>query len=138
MRGHMTRQRQFGNAEVLRAIQVAIAENGQPPTIEELRQVLGVGSTRTALRYLQALEEAGDIQRWPGARGIRVRRAPGKSVTTKAVALVGQAPAGPAMLAEQNIEGWLRIPTEFLGSASQKHFLLRVRGNSMNLSRTTG
>ena len=35
------------------------------------------------------------------------------------------------MLAEENIEGYLRLPKTFL-SGSPKHFLLRVHGNSMN------
>lgn len=49
-----------------------IAEHGMPPTVAELRDALGVGSTRTAVRYLGDLEAAGMIERWPGARGIRL------------------------------------------------------------------
>lgn len=134
----MTRPRQFTNAQVLKAIQAATADSGRPPTVEELRQILGVGSTRTALRYLQSLEEAGDIERWPGARGLRIRRAPGKSLRTVSVPIVGRAPAGAAILAEQNIEGWLRVPVEFLGDPSQTYFLLRVQGSSMNRCRLEG
>jgi repressor LexA len=102
------------------------------PTIEELRRVLGVGSTRTVLRYLSWLEDEGDIERWPGARGLRLRRALGQGLETKAIPLVGQAPAGPFMVAEESREGWLRLPQELLKPPSGNFFLLRVRGSSMD------
>jgi repressor LexA len=65
-------------------------------------------------------------------------RAPRAKATTTAVPIVGQAPAGPAMIAEQNHEGWLRLPNEFLRPTSARHYLLRVRGNSMNRAAVTG
>ena len=114
------------------AIQAWIAEHGLPPTVAELKNALGVGSTRTALRYLKALEKEGDIERWAGARGMRVRRTPDSKSSTVAVPIAGRAPAGPLMAAEQNIEGWLRLPREFVRPSGGEYFLLRVRGNSMN------
>lgn len=134
----MTRTRSFTNAQVLRALQKLVVEHGQAPTVEELRQVLGVGSTRTALRYLKALEESGDIERWSGARGIRLLRVPRAQANARTVPIVGQAPAGSLMTAEQNVEGWLRLPSDFLRPASASYYLLRVRGNSMNRATVTG
>ena len=116
---------------LLGAIQQWIVERGMPPTLDELRRVLRVGSTRTILRHLQVLEGAGDIERWPGARGIRLRRAPAVGVETRAVPVVGEAPAGALMTADENIEGYVRLPQTFLPAAA-KFFLLRVRGDSMN------
>jgi repressor LexA len=118
--------------EVLEAIQRSIVTRGVPPTIEELREGLRLGSTRTVLRYLRWLEEDGAIERWSGARGIRLRKMSGGDVETRAVPLVGEAPAGPLMVAEQNVEGWVRLPREFARPAEAKFFLLRVRGDSMN------
>lgn len=57
--------------EGIKSLQDAL---GMPPTILELKDWLGVGSTRTVLRYLKQAEARGLIQRWPGARGIRVLR----------------------------------------------------------------
>jgi repressor LexA len=108
-----------------------------PPTIEELRKALGVGSTRTVLRYLQWLEKEGDIERWSGARGIRPLRSDMSTASTRAVPVVGQAPAGPLMLAEENIEGWVQMPRKTT-SPSAQYFLLRVRGDSMNKARVAG
>lgn len=128
----MPKEKLISKPEILRAIRNAIVHDGMPPTVNELREALGVGSTRTVLRYLQWLEEEGDIERWSGARGIRLVRDAGRGLETRPVPLVGEAPAGPLMLAEENREGWLRIPQEFFKPASAKFFLLRVRGNSMD------
>jgi len=42
------------------------------------------------------------------------------------------------MLAEENYEGWLRLPKEFLRPGNAKFFLLRVRGDSMNRASVAG
>jgi repressor LexA len=42
------------------------------------------------------------------------------------------------MLAEQNIDGWIRLPAEFVRPPGHEHFLLRVRGNSMNRCEVAG
>jgi repressor LexA len=124
--------------DLLTAIQRWIVERGVPPSVDELRKVLKVGSTRTVLRHLRALEEAGDIERWPGARGIRLRRAADGGVDTRPVPIVGQAPAGPLMTAEENIEGYVRLPQTFLRPPAAQFFLLRVRGDSMNRAEVDG
>jgi len=134
----MGRKRLFAKDDVLRSIGEWIMRHGVPPTIEELRRSLGVGSIRTILRYLEWLEAEGDIKRWPGARGLRLLRAPQKGLETKAVPLVGEVPAGPMMLAEENIETWIRVPKDFLRSSSGKFFFLRVRGDSMNRASVSG
>lgn len=128
----MGRKRQLDKEQVLGAINDWLVEHGVPPTVEELRTRLNVGSTRTISRYLQWLEEDGDIERWPGARGIKLLRGGRMGVETVAVPLVGEVPAGPLMVAEENIEGWVRLPKKTLKPTSAKFFLLRVRGDSMN------
>lgn len=134
----MGRKRLLENEKVLGAVHDWLLEYGTPPTVEELRKKLRLGSTRTVLRYLRWLEESGDIERWAGARGLRLLRGSGKGLQTVAVPLVGEAPAGPLMAAEENIEGWLRLPKDSLKPNSAKFFLLRVRGNSMNKAAIDG
>lgn len=133
----MGRRKQLTREEVLNAINEAFIKRGFPPTIEELRQALGVGSTRTVLRYLRWLEEEGDIERWSGARGLRPLRSDISTVQTRAVPVVGQAPAGPLLIAEQNVDGWVQLPRTIAHSGSE-YFLLRVRGNSMNKAKLAG
>ena len=134
----MGRPRLLSKEQVLAAINGWIVKHGVPPTVEELRGALRLGSTRTVHRYLHWLEEAGDLERWPGARGVRPRRASGKVFQTKAVRIMGEAPAGNLMLAEENLEGWVRLPLDFLRRKGGEFFLLRVRGNSMNKARIEG
>jgi repressor LexA len=131
----MPKDKRVSKIEILRAIRNSLVHHGVPPTVEELRSALGVGSTRTVQRYLEWLEEEGDLERWSGARGMRLLRDPDQGVKTRAVPLVGEAPAGPLMLAEENREGWLRLPLELASPASASFFLLRVRGDSMNRAR---
>jgi repressor LexA len=129
----MGRKRQFSKQQVLSHIQHWVLEHGVAPTIKELQGLLDVGSARTVIRYLRWLEEEGDITRWRGARGLRVRRASTTpSLATKSVPIVGQAPAGAPMTAEQNVDGWIRLPQSFLRPSTERFFLLQVRGNSMN------
>lgn len=134
----MGRKKLLQGREVLDAINRWLVEHGVPPTVEELRRVLKLGSVRTVLRYLRDLEESGQIKRWPGARGIRPLRTSEKGLRTVAVPIVGEAPAGPLMVAEQNIEGWVRFPKELVKPPDVKFFLLRVRGDSMNKATVAG
>ena len=134
----MGRRKLLTREDVLEAIRRLLVRRGVPPTVEELRRELGVGSSRTIHRYLTWLEEENDIERWEGARGIRLLRQPQPDVQTRAVPLVGDVAAGPAMLAEENIESWVRFPKDFLKPASANFFLLRVRGDSMNHARVGG
>ncbi|TAL41152.1 MAG: repressor LexA [Methylovulum sp.] len=133
----MGRPKQLSREEVLSAINEAFIKRGLPPTIEELRQALGVGSTRTVLRYLRWLEEEGDIERWKGARGLRPLRSDISTVQTRAVPVVGQAPVGPLLIAKQNVDGWVQLPRTIAHPGSE-YFLLRVRGNSMNKAKVAG
>ncbi len=128
----MGRKRLLQREQVLRAIEKCLLESGHPPTIMELRKELRVRSSRTVLRYLEWLEESGDIRRWPGARGIHLLRRPNVGIETAAVPLIGEAPAGPLMIAEENREGWVRLPKELLKPSNRCFFFLRVRGDSMN------
>ncbi len=134
----MPKDKLFQKPEILRAIRNWLVHHGTPPTVEELRKALGVGSTRTVLRYLTWLQAEGDIERWPGARGLRLLRDPESGgLQTVAVPLVGEIAAGAPILAEENREALLRLPKAF-APASGKYFLLRIRGNSMNLANVHG
>jgi repressor LexA len=110
-----------------------IVEHGKSPTIQELAKTLKVKSTRTAVRYLQMLEEDGSLER-RGPRGVLLHRVPGHAEDTVSVPLVGTVAAGALSVADQNIEAWIRLPKTMAKPAGGKLFLLRVRGNSMNLA----
>lgn len=134
----MARPKLLTKEQVVDALSRWFIRNSVPPTVEELRRLLGVGSTRTVLRYLDALKEEGYIDRWSGARGLRMRKGPDASLQTRLVPIVGEAPAGQLMPAEENILGQVQLPKEFLKPPSAKFFLLRVRGDSMNRAKVEG
>lgn len=133
----MPRKPLFEESFVLDVLNHWIAEHGVPPTVRELSGALGVGSVRTTTRYLQLLQEGGAIERWSGARGLRPLKVASRGIETVPVPIVGEAPAGSLALAEQNIEGWVRLPQRFARQGA-RFFLLRVRGNSMNRARVEG
>jgi repressor LexA len=135
----MARPKLLTKEQVVDVLSRWFIRNSVPPTVEELRRLLGVGSTRTVLRYLDDLKEEGYIERWSGARGLRMRRGPkARSLETQLVPIVGEAPAGQLMPAEENMLGQVQMPKEFLKPPSAKFFLLRVRGDSMNRAKVEG
>ena len=135
----MSRPKLLTKEQVVDALSRWFIRNSVPPTVEELRRLLGVGSTRTVLRYLDALKEEGYIDRWSGARGLRMRKGPTtRGLETRLVPIVGEAPAGQLMPAEENMLGQVQMPKEFLKPPSANFFLLRVRGDSMNRAKVEG
>lgn len=135
----MARPKLVTRAKVIEALNRWFIRNSIPPTVEELRRVLRVGSTRTVLRYLDDLKEEGYIERWSGARGLKMRKGPAaKGLETRLVSIVGEAPAGQLMPAEENMLGQIHIPKDFLKPTSARFFLLRVRGDSMNRAKLEG
>ncbi len=55
----MGRKKLFNVEEAYAALERWFLERGHAPTIQEFTDYLGVGSTRTALRYLKELEKEG-------------------------------------------------------------------------------
>ncbi|MBN1540729.1 transcriptional repressor LexA [candidate division KSB1 bacterium] len=118
---------------VLRLIVRSIQEKGYPPTLKDLADALGVSSRNTAVKYLTVLARKGYIV-WERntARGIQLVDSAGIASAGGGVLLplVGSVTAGLPMLAEENIERHVQVPS-YLVSSSVAHFLLRVRGDSM-------
>lgn len=119
--------------EVLEIIIGMIKEKEYPPTLKELAETLGAASRNTAVKHLTVLDRKGYIQ-WEKnkARSIRILEPLGllDSEDQQSLPLVGAVTAGIPMLAEENIERYLPIPKMLIRSRD-KHFLLRVQGESM-------
>ena len=78
-----------------RAILALIAERidaeGVPPSQTEIARAMGFSSVRAAQYHLEALEQAGAIQRMPGrARGIRLCVAPDQARSAPAAAAAAE------------------------------------------------
>ena len=120
-------------------LDVADQRNLGELTLRGIGELFGEASAQKVKHHLQQLEKRGLIRVDKVNRVIEKRRSsalPGLLTNAQllAVPIVGSANAGPAtLLAEQNIEGYLRISSTFLGGkAKRKLFALKVVGPSMN------
>ncbi len=126
------------------------AEHGYPPTVREIGRAVNLSSPSTVHMHLRTLEALGYIKRDPNKpRALEIcdpeghgaqpskREAdvvpfpivedPSTGLTTLPV--VGRVAAGTPILAEENIEETLTLPTSLVGDGAS--FLLKVQGESM-------
>ena len=120
-------------------------EKGYPPSVREIGSAVGLASPSTVHMHLKVLQERGFIKRdSKKPRTIEVVSHDGAapqeqlkvvspiedvSSNEMHLPLVGRVAAGAPILAEQNVEETLTLPTSIVGDASS--FILRVRGESM-------
>lgn len=121
------------------------ATHGYPPSVREIGAAIGLSSPSTVHSHLHKLEKAGYIRRDPNKPRTIEITGPGSeqfqtdarlaSVTqnvdanTVTLPVVGRVAAGTPILAEQNVEEVMTLPTSVIGDSSS--FILRVRGESM-------
>ena len=119
--------------EVLAGIRLIFAETGHPPTVRELGERLGLRSSCTVQRHLDALERKGYVRRnRTKARSVEIVRSFDPRMVrrpTVSVPLVGQVAAGQPILAEENIEEVYALPADLV--TGDETFMLRVKGDSM-------
>lgn len=109
-----------------------IRSSGLPPTVSEMAESLKLKSKNAIAKMLNALEEKGYIKKSGKARGIEVMDQEGSPVSRGMmnVPLLGRITAGLPMLAEEQIEDWLSLPTSLIRGRKDV-FLLKVQGMSM-------
>ena len=120
-------------------------QHGYPPSVREIGDAIGLSSPSTVHSHLNKLEKAGYIRRDPKKPRTIEICGPGSEELNQSVQLaevsqdvnantitlpvVGRVAAGTPILAEQNVEEVMTLPTSVMGDASS--FILRVRGESM-------
>ena len=128
MRGLTERQRQ-----VLESIHTIAGEKGYPPTVREIGDRLGLRSSCTVQRHLEALERKGYIKRdRTKARSVEILQADDPTmvpVPMVPVPVVGTVAAGQPILATENIEEVFPLPRNVV--KDDKCFMLQVQGDSM-------
>ena len=119
-------------------IESYIKEKGFGPTVREIGDALQLSSPSTVHVHLKTLEEKGYITRDQlKSRSIALTHeidsidAFGSAAFDNMISLplVGRVAAGEPILAEQNIEETLTLPTEITGENAS--FILTVHGDSM-------
>lgn len=112
------------------------AREGVPPSVREMQALGGFRSPRSVAQFLDALQQAGYIERAAGARNVRIlKRPPGAAPSDRAdtvlVPLVGRVAAGQPILAAENVEDYIPVSTS-LARGRWNYFILRVQGDSMD------
>ena len=108
-----------------------IEENGYPPTVREICEAVQVKSTSTAHGYLPRLEKKGFIKRdtsRPRAIGLLDESAYTRA-NVMSIPVVGKVTAGEPILATENVEEYLPLPSSFV--RDENSFILTVQGESM-------
>jgi repressor LexA len=116
---------------VLEVIRQWLKMRGQPPTVREIGQEIGVASSCTVQRHLDALERKGFIKRDRYKyRSIELADTPFPMFTRAVnVPILGSIAAGAPILAQEHIEDTFALPADVVGD--DQMFMLRVRGDSM-------
>ena len=118
--------------EILEYIKSQILERGFPPAVREICEAVNLKSTSSVHSHLETLEKNGYIRRDPTKpRAIEILD-DSFNLTRREmvnVPIIGQVAAGEPILAQENIENYFPIPTEFM--PNNKTFLLKVKGESM-------
>ena len=121
--------------EILDLILSTVRARGYPPSVREIGEAVGLSSPSTVHSHLSSLVKAGYLRRDPskpraievtdpGQDEIDLRRAPVRDVP-----LLGRIAAGSPILAEEDIEEILPLPTNLVGN--DPVFMVRVFGDSM-------
>jgi repressor LexA len=123
---------------ILALIAERIERDGVPPSQTEIAHACGFRGVRAAQYHLEALEQAGAIQRIPGkARGIRVMH-PGRENGSRATAanddalrlpVLGRVAAGVPIGADVGGDSYVLLDRVFFSPAPD--YLLKVKGDSM-------
>lgn len=116
-----------------------VRKRGYPPSVREIGEGVGLSSPSTVHNHLANLESKGYIHRDPSKpRAIEIdpdllATVIGSSIDLEreiiTLPLVGQVAAGAPIVAEQNIEDQIMLPTKLIGDLGS--FMLEVRGDSM-------
>lgn len=123
---------------ILSLIAERIERDGMPPSQAEIAMAFGFRGVRAAQYHLEALEQAGAIQRLPGkARGIRLvgqggaRPAAPLAETDDALRLpvLGRVAAGTPIGADIGSDSYVILDRVFFSPAPD--YLLKVKGDSM-------
>jgi repressor LexA len=121
--------------EILQVIEAAVRAQGYPPTVREIGAAVGLSSPASVQGHLGTLESLGYIRRGSSKRRAlelvrRASKGDGSDARgPQSVCLVGRVAAGKPILAEENVEDYLDLPS-FMASGGEC-FALRIAGTSM-------
>ncbi len=121
--------------EILDFIKSEIINRGYPPAVRDICEAVHLKSTSSVHSHLETLEKNGYIRKDPTKpRAIEILDDEFNMTRKEMVSIpvVGTVAAGIPILATENIESYIPMPSEMLPNASNhKFFILNVKGDSM-------
>jgi len=124
--------------EIFDFIRKYSAKYGYPPTVRDIGKAVGLASSSTVHAHLSNLEKVGLLRRDPSKpRAIELlERGVGSAVESvrgivrsDSIPVLGAVAAGSPVLAEENIEDYISVPS--VAGGDEGEYVLRVRGDSM-------
>jgi repressor LexA len=104
--------------------------HGYPPTVRDIGKAIGLTSSSTVHAHLANLEKLGLLRRDPTKpRAMEILDKAKRAVMPSGLPLVGRVAAGHPILAEENIEEHLDVPS--VAGGDEGDYVLRVAGDSM-------
>jgi len=100
---------------------------GRSPSVTEIAQGLGI-SKSTVSKYLNIMKQNGSIS-FEGHRGLVTKAMRAAAEGFCSVPVLGTVACGQPILAEENIEEYVRLPVSLIGRGD--YFILKARGDSM-------
>ncbi len=105
-------------------------KKGYPPSVREICKGVGLRSTSTVHGHLARLERKGLLRRDPTKpRAIEIPELQKRRSGQVTLPVIGRVTAGPPILAQQDVQCFVSLPTEFVPYPNA--FLLNVKGDSM-------
>ena len=102
-------------------------KNGSAPTVREIESGIGL-SKATVSRYLSYMRDKGMID-YAGHRNITTKEGRKTLDVSVKVPVLGTVSCGIPKYAEENIEGYVRLPVALFGRG--QFYILRANGDSM-------
>lgn len=119
--------------QVLDYIRDTVNGRGYPPSVREIGEAVGLNSPSTVHSHLNSLVKAGAIRKDPSkprALVVLDEQAPTTADSrVRDIPLLGRIAAGTPILAAEQVESVMPLPTELVGEGPV--FLLEVKGDSM-------
>ena len=114
--------------QIIDFIDLKFNETGLVPSMQEIAVHFEIGKT-CVWNYVKEMQEKGMLEYNSCTHGIKTPSMMKLDTDSVNVPLVGTVACGKPILAEENIETYLPIPTRWLGKG--KYFILKASGESM-------
>ncbi|KKN60247.1 hypothetical protein LCGC14_0533700 [marine sediment metagenome] len=105
-------------------------KKGYPPSVREIGKAVGLSSSSTVHSHLTALSKKGLIKRDSAKpRALEIYGTDSQQTNATKLPLLGEVAAGAPIIAEENIESYMPLPSELV--RGDEGFILKVKGDSM-------